>query len=169
MRRDALELSPLSRARMLSLRLNWNDLLRMYYKYVGVLGSPAVVYRFEAVWHGRAVKTVVREPVQSVRLECVVQNPILTDGPTWDCAAVTLRAIDQNGSLLPYCGEAVQLSVEGPVSILGPSVVPLRGGMAGTYLATTGQSGRAVLHCRMEGALEVQAALTVRCRETASD
>ena len=58
---------------------------------------------------------MVKEPVQSVRLECVVHNPILTDGPTWDCAAVSLRAIDQNGNLLPYCGEAVQLSVEGPV------------------------------------------------------
>ena len=109
--------------------------------------------------------TVVREPVQSVRLECTVHNPLLTDGPTWDCAAVSLRAIDQNGNLLPYCGEAVCLSVEGPLKILGPSVVPLRGGMAGTYLATTGEAGRAVLHCRMEGALDTEAVLTVRSRE----
>ena len=165
MRRDAMELSPLSRARMLSLRLSAQELLRMYYKYIGVLGSPTSVYRFEAVWHGRAVKTVIREPVQSVRLECTVHNPILTDGPTWDCAAVSLRAIDQNGNLLPYCSEAVQLRVEGPVEILGPSVVPLRGGMAGTYLATTGEAGRAVLHCRMEGALDTEAVLTIRCRE----
>ena len=165
MRRDAMELSPLSRARMLSLRLSAQELLRMYYKYIGVLGSPTSVYRFEAVWHGRAVKTVIREPVQSVRLECTVHNPILTDGPTWDCAAVSLRAIDQNGNLLPYCSEAVQLSVEGPVEILGPSVVPLRGGMAGTYLATTGEAGRAVLHCKMESALDTEAVLTIRCRE----
>ena len=165
MRRDAMALSPLSKARMLSLRLSWNELLRMYYKYIGVLGSSAPVYRFEAVWHGRAVRTVVREPVQSVRLECTVHNPILTDGPTWDCAAVSLRAIDQNGSLLPYCGEAVQLSVDGPLKIIGPSVVPLRGGMAGTYLATTGEAGRAVLHCRMEGALDTDAVVTIRCRE----
>ena len=27
-------------------------------------------------------------------------NPLLTDGPTWDCAAVSLRAIDQNLSLI---------------------------------------------------------------------
>ena len=165
LRRDAMALSPLSKARMLSLRLSWSELLRMYYKYIGVLGSSAPVYRFEAVWHGRAVRTVVREPVQSVRLECTVHNPLLTDGPTWDCAAVSLRAIDQNGNLLPYCGEAVCLSVEGPLKILGPSVVPLRGGMAGTYLATTGEAGRAVLHCRMEGALDTEAVLTVRSRE----
>ena len=169
MRRDAMELSPLSKARMLSLRLSWNEVVRMYYKYIGVLGTPCAAYRFEAVWHGRAVRTVVREPVQSVRLECTVHNPILTDGPTWDCAAVSLRAIDQNGNLLPYCGEAVQLSVEGPVKILGPAIVPLRGGMAGTYLATTGEAGRAVLHCRMEGALDVEAALTVRKRSGAEN
>ena len=169
MRRDAMELSPLSKARMLSLRLSWNEVARMYYKYIGVLGTPCAAYRFEAVWHGRAVRTVVREPVQSVRLECTVHNPILTDGPTWDCAAVSLRAIDQNGNLLPYCGEAVQLSVEGPVKILGPAIVPLRGGMAGTYLATTGEAGRAVLHCRMEGALDVEAALTVRKRSGAEN
>ena len=165
MRRDAMELSPLSRARMYSLRLSWNELVQLYYKYIGVLGSPAAVYRFEAVWHGRAVRTVVKEPVQSVRLECTVHNPILTDGPTWDCAAVSLRAIDQNGNLLPYCGEAVQLSAEGPLRILGPSVVPLRGGMAGTYLATTGEAGPARLHCRMEGALDTEVSLTIRCRE----
>ena len=165
MRRDSMELSPLSRARMYSLRLSWNELVQLYYKYIGVLGSPAAVYRFEAVWHGRAVRTVVKEPVQSVRLECTVHNPILTDGPTWDCAAVSLRAIDQNGNLLPYCGEAVQLSAEGPLRILGPSVVPLRGGMAGTYLATTGEAGPAKLHCRMEGALDAEVSLTIRCRE----
>ena len=165
MRRDAMELSPLSRARMYSLRLSWNELVQLYYKYIGVLGSPAAVYRFEAVWHGRAVRTVVKEPVQSVRLECTVHNPLLTDGPTWDCAAVSLRAIDQNGNLLPYCGEAVQLSAEGPLRILGPSVVPLRGGMAGTYLATTGEAGPARLHCRMEGALDTEVSLTIRCRE----
>ena len=56
-----------------------------------------------------------------------------------------------------------------PGKILGPAIVPLRGGMAGTYLATTGEAGRAVLHCRMEGALDVEAALTVRKRSGAEN
>lgn len=164
MRRTELELPPLARAKALSLRMSWSDLVRLYYKYIGVLGGPSAVYRFEAVWHGRAVRTVVKEPVQRVRLECTAPSQLLTDGPTWDCAPVSLRAIDQNGNLLPYCGEAVQLWVEGPVKLLGPSIVPLRGGMAGTYLSTTGAAGRAVLHCRMEGALDTELTLTVRSR-----
>ena len=129
LRRDAMALSPLSKARMLSLRLSWSELLRMYYKYIGVLGSSAPVYRFEAVWHGRAVRTVVREPVQSVRLECTVHNPLLTDGPTWDCAAVSLRAIDQNGNLLPLLRRG-HLPVRGRAA---ENSGPQRGASAGRH------------------------------------
>ena len=94
------------------------------------------------------------------------RTAILTDGPTWDCAAIALRAIDQNGCLLPYCAEAVQLAVEGPAHLLGPAVVPLRGGMAGVYLATEGVAGRATLRCRMEGALDAEASVIIRRRES---
>lgn len=169
LRSGGLPPSAVQKARLLgllrTLRMSWDDCTALYRKYVGEPGGEAASYRFEAVWRGRVTRTVVREPVETVRLECIVQNPVLTDGPTWDCAAVRLRAVDQNGNVLPYCGEAVQLSVEGPVRLLGPACVPLRGGMAGTYLATVGQAGRAVLRARMEGAPPVEAVLTVRLRE----
>ena len=170
LRRDPASPSPLLRARltrlMRAVRLNEAALLRLYQTYIGVLGSPAVRYRFEAVWKGRVARVVVQEPAQRVRLECTVRNGILTDGPTWDCAAVALRAIDQNGCLLPYCSEAVRLRVEGPARLLGPDVVPLRGGMAGAYLATVGVAGRATLHCAMEGALDTEASVIIRRRES---
>ena len=169
MRRDPNIPSPLLRARLgrllRALRMDESNLIRLYQTYIGVLGGPTASYRFDAVWKGRVARTVVQEPAQRVRLECTVRNAILTDGPTWDCAAVSLRAIDQNGSLLPYCSEAVQLSVEGPAKLIGPSVVPLRGGMAGTYLATDGVAGRATLHCKMEGALDTEVSVIIRRRE----
>ena len=169
MRRDPTVPSPLLRARlgrlMRTLRMNESTLLRLYQTYIGVLGSRTVSCRFDAVWRGRVTRTVIQEPAQRVRLECTARNAILTDGPTWDCAAITLRAIDQNGVLLPYCSEAVQLSVEGPAHLIGPAVVPLRGGMAGTYLATEGVAGRATLHCKMEGALDAEVSVIIRRRE----
>ena len=169
LRRDPAAPSPLLRARLTrllrTLRMNEATLIRLYHTYIGVLGGPTVSCRFEAVWRGRVARTLVQEPAQRVRLECTVRNGILTDGPTWDCAAVVLRAIDQNGRLLPYCSEAVRLSVEGPARLLGPAVVPLRGGMAGAYLATEGVAGRATLHCQMEGALDTEASILIRRRE----
>ena len=169
MRRDPNLPSPLLRARLgrllRALHLNDAQLLHLYQTYIGVLGSPVASYRFDAVWRDRVTRTVIQEPAQRVRLECTARNAILTDGPTWDCAAITLRAIDQNGALLPYCSEAVQLSVEGPAHLIGPAVVPLRGGMAGTYLATEGVAGRATLHCKMEGALDAEVSVIIRRRE----
>ena len=145
MRRDAMELSPLSRARMLSLRLSAQELLRMYYKYIGVLGSPTSVYRFEAVWHGRAVKTVIREPVQSVRLECTVHNPDPDRRPHLGLRRrqpAGHRPERQPPALLQRGCSAQRGRPRGDP---GPRRrVPLRGGIAGTYLATTGEAGRAV-------------------------
>ncbi len=162
--------SPLLRARLgrllRTLRMSESTLARLYQTYIGVLGSPPSRFRFEAVWRGRVVRTLIQEPAQRVRLECTVRNGILTDGPSWDCAAVSLRAIDQNGCLLPYCSEAVRLSVEGPAVLIGPSVIPLRGGMAGAYLATTGVAGRATLRCQMEGALDTEVSVIIRRRES---
>ena len=169
LRRDPGAPSPLLRARltrlMRTLRMNEATLARLYRTYIGTLGAAPAVCRFEAVWRGRVARTVIQEPAQRVRLECTVRNGILTDGPAWDCAAVSLRAIDQNGQLLPYCSEAVQLEVEGPAKLLGPSAVPLRGGAAGVYLASVGVAGRATLHCRMEGALATEASILIRRRE----
>ena len=104
-------------------------------------------------------------PGRRARLGRPGRTPPLPAGPAWACAAIALRAIDQNGCLLPYCSEAVQLSVEGPAHLIGPSIVPLRGGMAGAYLSTEGVAGRATVHCRMEGALDTEASVIIRRRE----
>ena len=43
------------------------------------------------------------------------------------------------------------LSVEGPVEIIGPCVVPFIGGAAGTYVKTMGQSGSGKLTIKSLG------------------
>ena len=127
----------------------------LFLKYVGNWGMNAVRYRFEAMQGGRMVRRVIREPVTAVHLEARVLNPVLTDGPTWAAAAVQLRAADQNGNTVPYFSAAVRLTLEGPGRLLGPAVVPLRGGMAGTYVATVGRAGTVQLTAECEGCAPV--------------
>jgi beta-galactosidase len=160
-------LPPAGRARMAALlvkkHMSTSDALRLYGTYVANWGGKAIRYRFDAVRGDAVVKTVIREPAERVALEAVARNPVLTDGPTWDCAAIALRAVDQNGNTLPYCGDAVTVTVEGPAHVLGPSVVPLRGGMAGTYVATEGRAGTAQVTCTLPGAAPVRLALEITC------
>ena len=152
-------------ALMLRHHLSMEQATALYGKYVANWGGTAVRYRFEAIVNGQVVKTVIKEPVECVRLEAHALNPILTDGPTWDCAAIQLRAVDQNGNVLPYCGDAVRIETTGPVQIIGPDVVSLRGGMAGTYLATIGQAGIATVKCTLPGAEPVVLPLEIRLGE----
>ena len=53
--------------------------------------------------------------------------------------------LDENGRVLPFYNDPVTLSVEGPIELIGPSVIGMSGGMGGTYVKTTGGKGQAKL------------------------
>lgn len=165
-RRDGPEVSPLVKAQMarvlLQLHLSMEEGTALYLKYVGNWGEHAVRYQFEALCGDAVVCTVTKEPVRTVHLEARALNPVLTDGPAWDAAAVQLRAADQNGNTLPYFAEAVRLTVEGPARLIGPDVVPLRGGMAGTYLATVGRAGMVRLTAQCAGCAPAEVQIEVQ-------
>ena len=138
-----------------------NDL---YGAYIANWGGKSLRYRFDAVYEGQVVKSVTREPVERVFLRAVAHNPHLVDGPTWDCAAISLQAVDQNGNILPYCMEPVSVTVEGPGNVVGPRVIPLRGGQSAVYVATTGQAGTIRVRCAMAGAEPVTLELEASTR-----
>ena len=76
-------------------------------------------------------------------LETEVSHTDLREGNSYDVAAVRIRAVDENGNILPYSNDAIQVTAEGPVEFIGPDIFALRGGMAGFYVKTTGEKGRA--------------------------
>ena len=56
-----------------------------------------------------------------------------------------IRILDAHGNIAPYAQLPVKLQLEGPAQLVGPDVVTAEGGMTGTYIKTTGESGEAVL------------------------
>ena len=118
-----------------------NELKGRYYSLIS--GGPA--YRFEAMKKGLVVAIAVKEPVHSVYLQLLAERTALRESGMWDAAEVRIRAVDQNGNLLPYAGDALSLEAEGAVEIIGPETIPLRGGAAGVWVRTTGEKGEGVL------------------------
>ena len=166
-RRDGLQqLTPLVKAQiaklMVQLRMSYSDCVALYGKYVSNWGQDAVRYRFDAVYRGEVVARMVKEPVTAVTLQAECLNPVLVDGPTWDAAAIRLRAVDQNGNTLPYFAEAARITVDGPARLLGPELVPLRGGMAGVYLASVGRAGAVIVTIECAGCAPVRLTLEVQ-------
>ena len=119
------------------------DLVNLYTKYIGNWGEIATSYRFEAIRKGEVVKVVVREPMRKPHLDTKVSHTRLHEGNTYDIASIRIRAVDENGNLIPFYQEPIKVETEGPVSIIGGDMISLKGGMGGLYVKTTGDKGAA--------------------------
>ena len=120
-----------------------NDIVNLYTKYAGDWGGTSREYRFDAIMQGKVVKSVTKNPMNKGILKADVYKNVLTDAETYDMTTIRIRAVDEYENLLNYSNEPVKIEVSGPVEIVGPSVVSLRGGMSGTYIKTTGEAGQA--------------------------
>ena len=118
-----------------------DQIIDLYGKYVENWGAKSSVYRFDAIVNGEVVKTVTKTPMNKMSLLSEVSHTKLSEAGSYDVAAVRLRAVDENGNLLPYCNEAIKLTAEGPIEFIGPDILSLRGGAAGFYVKTTGERG----------------------------
>lgn len=125
--------------------LKVSDAIPLYQKYIGDWGGESKQYRFEAIKDGKVVKSVVRGAATAVKLQCNASSTELFEDQTYDVAEIRIKAVDQNGNVLPFFAEPVHIVTEGPVEVIGPDVIPLRGGMTGTYIKTTGIEGNAVV------------------------
>ncbi|MBR5020437.1 MAG: glycoside hydrolase family 2 protein [Oscillospiraceae bacterium] len=130
---------------MVRCKMSRQDVVDLYTKYIGDWGGSATEYRFDAIRDGRVVKTVIKTPMNRASLQVNVSSNTLTEENSYDVAAIRIRAVDENGNLLPYCNEPLKITAEGPLQIIGPDVVSLKGGMAGTYVKTMGCDGKAAV------------------------
>ena len=150
---------------MTKYRMTFQDAYDLYGKYIGNWGDAVPTFRFEAVKNGKVVKVVEKSPVRQVVLEARADHTDLREGATYDVAAIRLTARDGSGNRLPFFNGTVELAAEGPIQIIGPRLLQLRGGCGGTYVKTTGQAGQATLTLRSDQAQPVQIQFDVTIQE----
>ncbi|MBQ2062775.1 MAG: glycoside hydrolase family 2 protein [Oscillospiraceae bacterium] len=152
-------------AAMARYRMTFQDAYDLYGKYIGNWGDTVATFRFEAVKDGAVVKTVEKNPVSRVVLDAKPDHTALREGAAYDVAAVRVTARDQNGNRLPFCNETVTLEADGPLEIIGPKLVQLRGGCGGTYVKTTCQSGAGALTLRCGQAEPIRISFEVQIEQ----
>ena len=150
---------------MLRYHMSFGDAYALYGKYTNNWGDAASDYRFDAVKNGETVLSVVKGPVQGIRLEAEAGSTVLTEGDSYDAALVRISMRDQNGNVLPFCQEAVKLETRGPIRLIGPETAVLRGGLGGAFVRTLGRSGSASLTLTAAGAAPVTLEFTVTAQE----
>ena len=58
---------------------------------------------------------------------------------------VTIEALDQDGNLMPFLDDIIQVTVTGPAKVIGPEQLVLKGGAVGLWLEAGKQTGDAVV------------------------
>ncbi|MBQ6479014.1 MAG: glycoside hydrolase family 2 protein [Erysipelotrichaceae bacterium] len=135
---------------------------RLYGKYVGNWGGEATVWRFDAIKGDEIVKTRRLCPSADLHLEVRNSSGVLKEGDTYDMAAIRIRVVDANGNIAPYAQLPVQYRTEGVIEIVGPDVSTAEGGMTGTYVKTTGKTGKGKLTIHADGLEDVVIDYTVQ-------
>ncbi len=130
---------------MLRYRMNFQDGVALYGKYIAGWGAAATVWRLDAEQGGQVVCTLTRTPSAKLQLSVTASKTRLEEGDTYDMAAVRIRILDENGCTAPYAQLPVKLQLEGDAELVGPDVVTAEGGMCGTYIRTAGNPGSARL------------------------
>ena len=130
---------------MMRYGMKYEDAVALYGKYVGNWGGEATVWRLLAVKNGEVIATYTCSPSARLHLEVIPSHVQLTEGNTYDMAAVRVRIVDENGNVAPYAQLPVHFTLEGDAQLAGPAVATAEGGMTGTYLKTIGKTGEARL------------------------
>lgn len=125
--------------------LKFSDGVELYGKYVSNWGGEATRWRFDAVKKGETVATVTKAPGGALHLEAVPSLTVLTEGDTYDMAAVRIRVLDEYGNIAPYAQIPVKLALQGEAELVGGDTAALEGGMGGAYIKTLGKAGTARL------------------------
>lgn len=149
---------------MILYRMKLSDISELYGRYIGNWGGIATKYRFDAVKDGKVVKSIQKAPMNHIQLDIKISNRKLEETHTYDVAAVRIRALDENGNLLNFYQGALTLELEGPLQLIGPSVVALQGGMGGTYVKTVGIPGEGILRISNEQVGEVKEVFHVKVK-----
>ena len=125
--------------------VDWDEISRLYGKYIGGWGDKSMRWRAEGVKDGKVVSTVHLTPNTKLHLEVKVSKTVLQETATYDMAAIRIRLLDEDNNPAVYAQLPVIFYLDGEAELVGPGVVTAEGGMCGTYIRTVGTSGTAKL------------------------
>lgn len=143
---------------MLKYKLSLDDGMRLFGTYVSNWGGQRTSFKFEGYKGGQLVKTVVKTTSSLAHLEVLPDSLQLNEIETYDVTRIVMKALDENGNLLTFSNDAMNITTEGPIELIGPKCIALIGGVRAFWVKTTGVSGTGIVTIRSDkyGDLKVE-------------
>ncbi|PKM51810.1 MAG: beta-galactosidase [Firmicutes bacterium HGW-Firmicutes-7] len=123
-------------------------------RYPGIAYPPVIIDKLESQWgmsfgdltlvgfvnnNEMVRETYIKNPLPTV-LSMKADDLILSHGEI-DSTRFVIKLLDQENHELPYTDEIINISIDGPAVIIGPSTFSLIGGCRGVWIKTTGDIG----------------------------
>ena len=128
---------------LLKYKMSIDMAAKLYELYVGKWGLESLEYRFEGIKDKVVVinKKVGTSHKNDLHVYC--DNNEIKETSTYETTRVTIKHLDHLGNPLLYSNEVLNITVEGPVEIIGPKNIALIGGSIGFYIKSIGKKGTA--------------------------
>ncbi len=146
-------------------KMSVEEVGRYYTRFIGDWGQEATTYHFEAMKNGNFMRSVVKKTMKQVDLSLNADRHILREEGTYDVATLRIKALCENGNLLSYLSEPLIVETEGPIEVIGPKILTLRGGMTGTYIKSLGKPGNGKVTIRLDHRVVKTLSFTVEIEE----
>lgn len=150
---------------MVRYKMKYEEGVELYGKYVGGWGGGLTTWRFEAICNGKVEQVVTKKSNTKLHLEVKPSATTLYEGDTYDMASFRIRILDEENNLMSYAQLPATITIEGPIEIVGPSVVNAEGGMCGTYIRTIGKHGEAFINIHTDQTEDIRIPLQIMGRE----
>lgn len=131
-------------------KMTLDDIGKCYTRYIGDWGQEATAYTFKAFKKGKEIASVEKSASSKPNLEIKVDRTHLIEKETYDLASIRIRCVSDDHQLMPYMMEAIHIETQGPIEVIGPKTLSLRGGMTGTYIRSIAQEGHGKIIFTME-------------------
>lgn len=135
---------------MLKYKLSLDDGMRLFGTYVSNWGGQRINFKFEGYKDGKMVKSIIKATATIAHLEVLPDSLELNESETYDVTRIVMKVLDENGNLLPYSNDAMNVAVDGPIEIIGPRCIALIGGARAFWIKTTGKAGIGIVTIKSE-------------------
>lgn len=133
-------------------RMGKEEIADLYDRYI----SAGHTWRFEAIRNGVVSKKLLLAPGKNMFLRTDISSQNLIERHGYDVVAVRVRITDDSSRILQHYAESLRVQIEGPLALIGPGLIPFRGGMCGLYVRSIGQEGQANVYLSCPGAHTVR-------------
>lgn len=133
---------------MLRNKLNMNDAGEFYGKYIAKWGKNSLTYKFEGFINHKCVITKHKAPILKSKLVIHTDDDIVRESTTYETTRITVKHVDPFDNVLPYSKEIIDISVTGPIELIGPKQVSLLAGQISFWVKTKKESGDAVIRVK---------------------